>query len=531
MGLFGNIRKEISKAVIYCRVSSDKQVRQGHGLEGQERRCREYAQSRGYEVVEVFHDAAVSGGSDDRPSFFRLMEFIESSDQPHAVIIDDPNRLARDVSLFRTYKLAILGAGSRLEGVNFEFDDSPENQLLETMVVAQGEYERHKNRERVIARQRARLQLGYWVFAPPKGYRYKMVRGHGKLLVVDPTNAPLIRSTFEKFASGELISLVNVAQFLRQGGLRNRSGQKIAPSLSECSRLLSRKLYMGVIDYQPWGIKDVIGHHEPIVDEAIFLQVQARIAGRKRAPRKPGLNQDFPLRGTVICGGCGTPLTASWSKGRSKKYAYYRCPSSSCVVPQKSIPKAVLEERFLDLLSVTKPTPGVLKLTRKLAEEVWSEKIAIDSDKKLTAKRSLTKLEMEIDNLVDQLVETCSKAVKARLTNRIEKLELQLAQQKLKIDAPVQGDAEFKIALDRVFSVLESPEKLWRTGNVEQQKLLQSLILLDPIEYRYQEGFGTALFSLPFRLLRPERKEKVDLVEAAGIEPASEDLPLQALHA
>ena len=64
--------------------------------------------------------------------------------------------------------MAILKAGSRLEGVNFEFDDSPENQLLETMVVAQGEYERHKNRERVIARQRARLQLGYWVFLPPK---------------------------------------------------------------------------------------------------------------------------------------------------------------------------------------------------------------------------------------------------------------------------------------------------------------------------------------------------------------------------
>ena len=36
------------KTVIYCRVSSDRQVREGHGLQGQEQRCRAYAQAHGY---------------------------------------------------------------------------------------------------------------------------------------------------------------------------------------------------------------------------------------------------------------------------------------------------------------------------------------------------------------------------------------------------------------------------------------------------------------------------------------------------
>ena len=31
-------------------MSSDRQVREGHGLQGQEQRCRAYAQARGYEV-------------------------------------------------------------------------------------------------------------------------------------------------------------------------------------------------------------------------------------------------------------------------------------------------------------------------------------------------------------------------------------------------------------------------------------------------------------------------------------------------
>ncbi len=41
------------KAVIYCRVSSPKQVKEGHGLQSQETRCREYAKHKGYKVIRL----------------------------------------------------------------------------------------------------------------------------------------------------------------------------------------------------------------------------------------------------------------------------------------------------------------------------------------------------------------------------------------------------------------------------------------------------------------------------------------------
>lgn len=46
-------------AVIYYRVSSAKQVKEGHGLQSQEARCRDHARSMGYHV-EAPDD--VSGG-------------------------------------------------------------------------------------------------------------------------------------------------------------------------------------------------------------------------------------------------------------------------------------------------------------------------------------------------------------------------------------------------------------------------------------------------------------------------------------
>ena len=51
------------KAVIYCRVSTPGQQKDGHGLESQETRCRQFAHQRGYDVAAVFPDT-MSGGGD-----------------------------------------------------------------------------------------------------------------------------------------------------------------------------------------------------------------------------------------------------------------------------------------------------------------------------------------------------------------------------------------------------------------------------------------------------------------------------------
>ena len=85
----------LSKAVIYCRVSSAKQTVRGDGLGSQETRCREFANYKGYEVVEVFRDDS-SGSLTSRPGMQAMLGFLSANrKEPHAVIIDDISRLAR----------------------------------------------------------------------------------------------------------------------------------------------------------------------------------------------------------------------------------------------------------------------------------------------------------------------------------------------------------------------------------------------------------------------------------------------------
>ena len=59
------------KALVYSRVSTDAQERDGTSLDTQERECREYAQAKGWTVVECIKDTA-SGSNLDRPGIERV---------------------------------------------------------------------------------------------------------------------------------------------------------------------------------------------------------------------------------------------------------------------------------------------------------------------------------------------------------------------------------------------------------------------------------------------------------------------------
>lgn len=65
------------KAVIYCRVSSQKQVKKGDGLGSQETRCREYAKHKNYQITEVFRDEGISGSLINRPGMQNMLSYLK----------------------------------------------------------------------------------------------------------------------------------------------------------------------------------------------------------------------------------------------------------------------------------------------------------------------------------------------------------------------------------------------------------------------------------------------------------------------
>ena len=196
--------EKTQNAVIYCRVSSAKQVTEGHGLGSQETRCREFAGHKGYEVVQVFRDEGISGGLIDRPGMQAMLSFLRKRRKqgPHVVLIDDISRLARGVKAHIDLRASINDAGGKLQSPSIEFGEDSDSIMVENILATVSQHQREKNTEQVVNRMRARVMNGYWCFSPPIGYRYEKVDGHGRMLVPDEPNASLVREILKGFASG-----------------------------------------------------------------------------------------------------------------------------------------------------------------------------------------------------------------------------------------------------------------------------------------------------------------------------------------
>ena len=121
----------MQKAIIYCRVSSDRQVKEGHGLDSQETACRAYARSRNYQVIEVFLEEGVSGGKYDRPAMTKLLGFLGSHlEDKYVIIFDDIKRFARDTEIHFALKKVITKLGHTLESPSFQFEESPHGKFI-----------------------------------------------------------------------------------------------------------------------------------------------------------------------------------------------------------------------------------------------------------------------------------------------------------------------------------------------------------------------------------------------------------------
>jgi site-specific DNA recombinase len=323
--------QKITKAVIYCRVSGAKQVREGDGLASQENRCREYATYKDYDVVEVFKDD-MSGKFERRPAMDRMLAFLRLHPKDSVVvIIDDISRFARNVQAHIALRETLSDAGGILESPSIEFGEDSDSRLVEHMLASVAQHQREKNAEQTSNRMKGRMMNRYAVFAAPIGYTYKKTGSHGKLLTRDEPVASIIAEGLEGYANGRFSSQAELRRFFESQPdfPKDLPGQKIRQQ--KVSDILNRVIYAGYVEHEPWGITRRKGHHEALVSLEVFEKVQARKNETAVAPKRKDINEDFPLRGAVVCGCCEHPMTACWSKSATgKRYPYFWCQTRDC---------------------------------------------------------------------------------------------------------------------------------------------------------------------------------------------------------
>ena len=489
------------QAVIYCRVSSMKQSSRGDGLASQETRCREYARYKGYEVVRVFHDD-MSGSLTARPGMQALLDFLRRHrrDAP-AVIIDDISRLARGLEAHLQLRADIARAGGVLESPSIEFGEDSDSILVENLLASVSQHQRQKNGEQTINRMRARTLNGYWVFRAPVGYRHQRVAGHGNLLVRDEPNASIVQEALEGFASGRFETQVEVKRFLEAQPVYPKDLPNGEIRNQRVTDLLTRVVYAGYLDAPNWNVSLRPAKHEGLISLETYHRIQERLRGGARAPARKDITADFPLRGFVLCHDCGKPLTACWSKGKSRTYPYYLCPTKGCPSERKSIPRDRLEGDFEELLRGLQPTEGLFRLAAAMFRDAWDLRLAQSAGAAKALQDSVARIEKQIDRLLDRIVEATTGSVISAYETRIAALEQEKALATERLVSAGAPRRTFGESFELAMTFLASPWKLWENGGLTLKKTVLRLAFAERIAYCRTEGLRTPEIALPFRML------------------------------
>lgn len=253
------------KALGYVRVSTDEQATAGYGLESQEHAIRAFAESQGYELVDVIQEPGVSGSTKpaDRAGFSRVLEL--ASDQKFSImIVWKFDRLARSLEYAVTTVNALLQHhGVVLRSVTEPIDTaSPMGQTIFAVLAGFAAQERMSIIQRTLSGKREKAKAGGFAGGmAPLGYRRDRDGG----LIIDADEAEVVRRIHGLRQDGH--TLQAIADIMNQGNVPTRRGCRWYPGTIRY--ILDNPKYKGQVEYYfRWDGEEHIlgpGRHEPIL--------------------------------------------------------------------------------------------------------------------------------------------------------------------------------------------------------------------------------------------------------------------------
>jgi site-specific DNA recombinase len=513
---------EPTLALLYARVSDKGQETSGDGKNSQTYRLQRHTEARGYTVEAVFSDVKSAGGHFmNRPGVKKLLAHLKANKHKrYVVVFDDLNRISRDAEYYWPLMRQLEKYGARPESPNFRFENTPEGRYNQTTTVAGAQLQREQGARQTREKMQARLERGYAVFKAPAGYKYVEDDSQGGMILVrDEPLASIVQEALEGFASGRFQIQAEVKRFLETHSVFPRSYRGDVLD-QRVRRLLTNPTYAGYLEAPNWGVSLREGRHPALISLRTFQQIQDILAGKARTPNRKDIREDFPLRGGVVCGCCERPLTASWSKSaRGTRHPYYLCFNRDCDQYAKSIRRDVIEGDFLQLLKGIQQPAGKFHAAMAMFKTLWERGLAAWDGRERERRQQLENIQKQISQLMDRVVKTQNETVIAAYEDRIGELD---AERLLLIEAMRQGRKpphDFEETLRTAQSFLASPSNVWESGDLEVKQIVMKYVFPQKVAYTRNEGFRTAIPSLPFKALATLTGQIGEMASPRGFEP------------
>ena len=338
-------------AFLYERLSRDDNMDgESYSIGNQKKLLTKVAKEKGYTNLVHFFDDGISGVTMDRPGFADMIQQLEQG-KAAAVFVKDLSRLGRNyIEVGRLTEEFFPNHDIRLVAVSDNIDtDEGENELAPIRNLFNEWYARDISKKRRIS-NKIKGNAGEPMGQPP--YGYVKDPENPKRWIVDEEAAQVVRRIYRMTLEG--VGTEQIAAKLEEDGILtpraywhskgiNRPGKvKDLPpphwNSSSVIKMLSVQEYCGDIlnfktysksyknkkrlenDRENWAIfKDV---HEPIIERAVFEQVQQKRGKMRKRQAKDGERSMFS--GLLVCADCGSNLHFHFNQG-NPEIKYFNC--------------------------------------------------------------------------------------------------------------------------------------------------------------------------------------------------------------
>lgn len=244
------------RVIAYVRVSTEGQVKDGYGLEAQERDIRVYCAKNDMELMKVYREEGVSGAKEDRPVFNKIL-YGEAQNPPvEGIVVAKNDRVARDINIYYYYKMLLKKKEIELISVAEDFGEfGVMARFLEAFTMCVAEMERDNIKKRTSAGRS--MKIGRGGFAGGRvPYGYDNI---DKELRVNEEEAKVVREIFELRGKGW--KLREIAELMNLRGIKSKSGKEFT-IVTVQNVLKNEFIYRGKLKYD----KSVYeGVHEAIL--------------------------------------------------------------------------------------------------------------------------------------------------------------------------------------------------------------------------------------------------------------------------
>lgn len=326
--------------VIYARYSAGPR-QTDQSIEGQLRVCTDFCKQRGLTVIDTYCDRHISGRTDERSEFQRLIADAKRK-KFEAVVVYKTDRFARNKYDSAIYKRELKRNGIQIFYAAEAIPDGPEGIILESLMEGLAEYYSAELAQKIKrGMHESALKCQSTGSGRPLGYRVD----EQKHFQIDPESAQTVQTIFEQYIKGE--SNAAICELLNSRGLRTAQGKPF--NKNSINRIIKNRKYIGEYRYHDIVVE---GGMPAIISKDTFNLAQAEMERRRTRKAPKSLKAEYLLAGRLFCGHCKGPMQGVSGTGKSgNKWYYYYCGNTrgkNKTCDKKQVSRDRLERAVVD---------------------------------------------------------------------------------------------------------------------------------------------------------------------------------------